>query len=59
MLLVVVVVVETRSAPPHSHHVLEGDVGLRAAVNTFGDSCHGNGVEGAAAGSVGHAAGRP
>lgn len=39
------------SALPHRRQILEGDVSLRAAVNTVGDWCHGNGVEGGAAGA--------
>lgn len=41
----------TCSALPHRRQILEGDVSLRAAVNTVGDWRHGNGVEGGAAGA--------
>lgn len=59
MVVVAVVVLVTCSALSHSHHILEGDVSLRAAVNTVGDRHHGNRVEGAAAGAVSAAAKRP
>lgn len=41
----------TCSALPRRRQILEGDVSLRAAVNTVGDWRHGNGVEGGAAGA--------